>query len=451
MGDVDPDKTLCPFGRPMRDEHFLFAPTYTPLNHGSFGTYPRSVQKRFHEVQALSEARPDVFVRYQYPKMLDENRAAMAKFLGVPVEEVVFLPNATTAINVVLRNLKYKKGDVILHFSTIYGSVEKTIRHLIETTEMGSIILAIGYPIDDQALVSQFETAIKGAKLEGKNVRAAVFDTVSSMPGVMVPWTRLVEVCKKEGVLSMVDGAHGAGQIELGLANVQPDFFASNCHKWLYVPRGCAVFYVSRRNQHLIRTSLPTSHGFEPLPREGARAIVNPLMTAGRHRTKFETLFEFVATADVSPYLCIEEALRFRSQICGGEEKIISYCEMISNEAGRRMAETFETDVMQNSETTLTRCAMTNVRLPLNIGNGPCEIPEKDAVPVAIWMTEILAREHDVYLPTFVHACAFWIRLSGQIYLEIDDFVRGAEIVKSLCMRAKKGEYLQGGKSNESE
>jgi selenocysteine lyase/cysteine desulfurase len=167
-------------------------------------------------------------------------------------------------------------------------------------------------------------------------------------------------------------------------------------------------------------------------------------MTAGRGTTKFETLFEFVATADVSPYLCIEEALRFRRETCGGEEKITSYCENISNEAGRRMAEIFGTDVMQNSETTLTRCAMTNVRLPLSIGNGPCEIPEKNTTPVAIWMTEILAREHDVYLPTFVHACAFWTRLSGQIYLEIEDFVRGAEILKSLCMRAKQGEYLQG-------
>lgn len=174
-------------------------------------------------------------------------------------------------------------------------------------------------------------------------------------------------------------------------------------------------------------------------------------MTAGRGKTKFEMLFEFVATADVSPYLCIEEALRFRRETCGGEENIMSYCESISNEAGRQMAEIFGTDVMQNSEKTLTRCAMTNVRLSLSIGNGPCEIPEKDSIPVAIWMTEILAREHDVYLPTFVHAGTFWTRLSGQIYLEIEDFVRGAEILKSVCIGAENGEYLQGGKSNNSE
>jgi len=221
----------CPFGRPMRNEHFLFAPTYTPLNHGSFGTYPKSVQKRFHEVQALSEARPDTFVRYEYPKMLDESRAAMAKYLDVPVDEVVFVPNATTAINVVLRSLVFKKGDVILHLSSVYGAVEKTIEYMRETTEVENVNVAIEYPIDDKSLTERFHTAIKAIKSDKKNVRIAVFDTISSMPGVKVPWEQLVEICRKEGVLSMIDGAHGIGQIHLDLANVQPDFLTSNCHK----------------------------------------------------------------------------------------------------------------------------------------------------------------------------------------------------------------------------
>lgn len=200
------------------------------------------------------------------------------------------------------------------------------------------------------------------------------------------------------------------------------------------------MFYVPKRNQHLIRTTLPTSHGFDPLPRENGRDIVNPLMTADRGKSKFVMLFEFVATIDVSPYLCIEEALKFRREVCGGEDAIMSYCEKMAHDGGNQIAEILGTHTMEIAEKSLA-CAMTNVRLPLTIGDGPGEIPAKDTITVAIWMTEILAKVHDVYLPAFIHGGVFWTRLSGQIYLEMEDCIRGAEILKILCTRAKGGEY----------
>ena len=210
----------------------MLAPTYTPLNHGSYGTYPKPVRKRLHECQALSEARPDNFQRFDFPLMLDRSRVAMASFLNVPVDEVVFMPNATTAINTVLQNLRFKRGEFILHLSTLYGSVAKMIEYISETRGVESINVAVEYPINDDEVVTKFQTAINRVKWGSwRRARVAIFDTISSLPGVRVPWERLVEVCRKEGVLSLVDGAHGVGQIDLGLSKVQPDFFTSNCHK----------------------------------------------------------------------------------------------------------------------------------------------------------------------------------------------------------------------------
>lgn len=42
-----------------------------------------------------------------------------------------------------------------------------------------------------------------------------------------MPWERMVQVCKEEGVISLVDGAHAIGQIKLDLSSADPDFFIS--------------------------------------------------------------------------------------------------------------------------------------------------------------------------------------------------------------------------------
>lgn len=165
-------------------------------------------------------------------------------------------------------------------------------------------------------------------------------------------------------------------------------------------------------------------------------------MTASGTKSRFEILFDFVATIDVSPYLCIAEALRFRREVCGGEEKIMKYCQDLSDGAARLGAEILGTEVMQNREGTLTRCFMVNVKLPLSIGSDESAVPEKDTYAVAVWMTSRIADEYDMYSPVFVHANQFWTRWSGQIYLELGDFVKGAEALKAMCERVRAGEYL---------
>jgi len=50
----------------------------------------------------------------------------------------------------------------------------------------------------------------------------------------------LVEIAHQHGARVLIDGAHVVGQIPLNLSELDADYFVSNCHKWLYSPRGCA-------------------------------------------------------------------------------------------------------------------------------------------------------------------------------------------------------------------
>ena len=199
---------------------------------GSFGTYPAQVKHALRKYQDELEARPDSFIRYTQGELLDESRLATAKILNVPVQEVVFVKNATTGVNTILRNLSYEEGDVIIYFATIYGAIEKMITSLTETTPLQARKVDYTCPISHQALVQKFRDVVEQARSEGLNVKVAVYDTVTSLPGMRFPFEELTRVCKDEGIFSVIDGAHGIGHIPLDLKELQPDFFTSNLHKY---------------------------------------------------------------------------------------------------------------------------------------------------------------------------------------------------------------------------
>jgi selenocysteine lyase/cysteine desulfurase len=198
---------------------------------GSFGTYPRVVRDIFRLFQDQAEARPDQFIRYDYPKALDKSRAAMAKFLNVPVETVAFVPNASTGINTVMRNLVFNPKDKIVYFATIYGACGKTVSYITETTLAEAIKIEYTYPVSDDWLVDEFKRVVRQEHEAGNTVKVAIIDSVVSQPGVRVPFERLTAACKELGVLSCIDGAHGVGHVNLDLGKLDCDFFVSNCHK----------------------------------------------------------------------------------------------------------------------------------------------------------------------------------------------------------------------------
>ncbi|RWA04569.1 hypothetical protein EKO27_g10533 [Xylaria grammica] len=394
---------MVPFGKPMRDAHFNFATSYVPLNHGSFGTFPNAVRDHQRGLQSETEARPDTFIRFTYPKLLLQARQAVAPLLGADVEEVVFVPNALTGINTVLRNQEYVEGDVILHFSTIYGGCLKTIRSLEETTPVRGYSIDLVYPIEDDDIVRKAGLALSTIMQQGRRVVLAMFDTVLTFPGVRFPWESLVQFYKQHDILTCIDAAHGIGNIDLAhLGQVGPDFVISNCYK---------------------KSISQTQY--------------------------FASLFEHVSTIDTSPYLCVFEALKFRNEVCGGEEQVRAYSIGLAKQGGELMAMLMGTEVLKDQTGTQQECCFTNVRLPLDVdqdeeavsirqSNG---IPHRDAQIVADWITERSVNEFDTYIAVRYYAGGFWTRLSGQIYLDRADFAWAAGVLLELSARAERGDW----------
>ncbi|RSM00123.1 hypothetical protein CEP52_009291 [Fusarium oligoseptatum] len=401
--------TLTPFGKEMREKHFLFGKDQVNLNQGAYGSYPRHVRNALRHWQDAAESEPDKFIRYTFPKKLDEIRRQVASFLNADVEGTVLVPNATTGLNTVLRNLRFQPGDKIVYFRGVYGAIGKTVDYLIETTPVTSLEVDFDPTKDTQeSILERFTSCIKE---HGDKVKAAIFDTVMSMPGVRMPFEQLTKICRQRGILSAIDGAHGIGFIDLNLEELDPDFLVTNCHKWLFIPRACAVFYVAPRNQHLMRSSLPTSHGFVPLPRDGEESSKHFNPNQSNAQNAFVAQFEYTGTIDTAPILCIPAALEFRSRVCGGEAAIRQYCVDLALAGGRVVAEMLGTETLPVP--TGRDVGFANVRLPLMVqsdaalGEG---IPVKDVNAIINFIFRKFTEDYHTFINILYFSGALWAR-----------------------------------------
>ncbi|KAH6974498.1 pyridoxal phosphate-dependent transferase [Ilyonectria sp. MPI-CAGE-AT-0026] len=423
--------TTIEFGKSLK-EQFLFDPDWRNLNNGSFGAMSRYVREKQLEYQNRAESRPDQYIRYEYPEALDASRTALAGHLNVSPNTVVFAANATTAFNIIIRNISWAADgkDEIITFSTIYGGCNSTVEYVVDTNPglVSSRTILLTYPLEDDKILTLFREAVKLAHAEGKRPRVAVYDVVSSQPGVRFPFEALTAVCRELGVLSLVDGAQGVGMVELDLAALDADFFLSNCHKWLNTPRGCAFLHVPFRNQGLIRSTLPTSRGYVPLRVTEKQAPV-PAEDAGV-KSAWVQSFDFIGTLDNSQPVVVKDALKWREEVLGGEERIRQYLWWLAKEGGKKTAEILGTEVIDNKAGTLTNCAMVNVWLPVKSADV------QDGV--LAWAQELLVKEYKTFMALSQHNGQWYTRLSAGVYLDLEDFEWAGKVLKEVCERVLK-------------
>ncbi|TEB22225.1 PLP-dependent transferase [Coprinellus micaceus] len=389
------------FGKEML-KHFAMDPAYVNLNNGSYGTPPRAVLQAAFDITTEIEANPERFHRFGYQERLKEARANIAGLIGAHQDECFLVNNATTGVGTVLRNFEWEKDDVIITFNTSYSAMANQAQYLSDVPPHPKVVVfQLNFPTTFASIVSSFTSLLASpqAQVGPNNKRVVVIDSIISNPGVLLPWQELVKIAKDAGVWTIVDAAHSIGQeLDINLGEVQPDFWTSNCHKWLYAKRSCAVLYIPFRNQHIIKTTVPTSNYYVALDKRNG----NPNLLEQ---------FEWLGTIDFAPFLSVNEAFKFRAWL-GGEHKINAYCHDIALKAGKRLAEILGTEVMdEEGSQTLN---MVNVALPL-----PTSLKWSNALYKRL--NGALIEDHNTYSAWFFHNGKWWTRVSLQVFNEVDE------------------------------
>jgi isopenicillin-N epimerase len=135
---------------------------------------------------------------------------------------------------------------------------------------------------------------------KGYNSKTKVvfLNQISSSTALIFPVKEICDKAKELGLITIVDGAHVPGHIDLNLSELNPDFYTGTLHKWMLAPKGSSFLFVKKEFQDNI-SPLVISWGYESLAPSDSQ---------------FLDYHEYQGTQDVSQYLCTPKVIEFLYQ-----------------------------------------------------------------------------------------------------------------------------------------
>lgn len=295
---------------------FLLRPEVVFLNHGSFGACPRPVFEAYQAWQLELERQPVEFLGRRFEALMRQARQALGAFVGAEADDLTFVPNATTGLNVVARALPLKPGDEVLATDHEYGALDRAWRFVCAKKGAHYIRRPVSVPLTSTEEVVE-------AVWSGVTARTRVLfvSHITSPTAIIFPVAELVSRARQAGIITVVDGAHAPGQISLNLAALGADFYTGNCHKWMMAPKGSGFLYARPEVQPLLEPLL-VSWGWES-------------ETPGPSRFIDEQ--EYQGTRDIAAYLATPAAIQFMVE--HDWPAVRSRCHELVRQARRRISE----------------------------------------------------------------------------------------------------------------
>lgn len=376
------------------------------LNHGSFGATPKIILQEQRKWQDLMERDPVEFFEEIAPNALLDSRIALSRIVNCHFDDLALIDNATTGINIVLRSLEFQHGDEILVPNHAYQACRNAIDFVARRYCLSVKISRIPFPVNNN---EEIIDCIMSSVTE--KTRLVMLDTVTSPTGLRMPFEKLVPMLESRGINVLLDAAHGIGIVPLNLESLGASFTTSNCHKWLFSPKGVAFLHVRSDLQKLINP-LVISHGMNL-----------PLQNISRFRHEFD----WTGTKDISGFCVLPFLIEYLEKIGGGIDKIMKKNHKLLIHGRDLICRKLNID-KPCPDDLITSIA--TIKLPINF-LSKSEFPNKYDPDPLHWD---LKNKYQIQVPVW-----YWpdpegryIRISAQIYNDIKEYEYLADSLDEL-------------------
>jgi isopenicillin-N epimerase len=361
--------------------HFMLDPEITFLNHGSFGACPTPVFEEYQRWQRTLERQPVKLLARDIDGLLREAMTPLAAMLEADAADCVFVPNATTGINIVARSLRLEAGDEVLTTDHEYGACDYTWEYACALAGAQYVHQSLPRPF---ASAEAFVEALWAGVTP--RTRVLFLSHITSPTALTFPIEAVLKRARAEGILTVIDGAHAPGQIPIHLRTLDPDFYTGNFHKWLCAPKSSAFLYARKEHQP---------------------SLTPAIISWGWPDDDFALRHERQATRDPSAYLATPAALTFQQMHDWDAQR--GRCHRLAQAARLALAEVTGLPPLAEHDGWFAQMIAAELPAP----------PEKASAIKAR-----LYEHHRVEVPVTFQGGRIYVRASFQAYNDAEDLER---------------------------
>ena len=251
---------------------FIIDPEVTYMNIGTTGSMPQTVLQNYNDYNILAAQHPRTFEKELGAGFgLKDLRETLAPQFGCNVDEICLSRNTTDGLDAIIYGLEFFEGDEILY--THHEHIGGLSPLNVIKDRYGVVLTEVEIPVLDVTNKNQFVQAF--ADKIGPNTKAIFFSHITYKTGIRLPAKELCTLARENGLISIVDGAHAPGMIELDFHDMGCDFYAAPGHKWQCGPGSTGFLYLRNHGDNLptFWTQNSSMYTFAVAPFGNARGI----------------------------------------------------------------------------------------------------------------------------------------------------------------------------------
>ena len=260
----------------------------------------------------------------------EKTRKSVSQFINSKSEkEIIFTRGTTEGINLIassfVKNFLTKEDEIIISEMEHHSNI---VPWQMICEENGIVLKTINVLENGEIDLDNFKELIND-----KTKFLSIVHTSNTL-GTVNPIKQIIEICKKNNITTMVDGAQASAHSKINVQDLNCDFFVLSAHK-MYGPTGVGIVY----GKEEILEKMPPYMGGGEMIKE-----VNFLKT-----TYNELPYKFEAgTPNIGDVIGFNKALNFISDI--GFDNISSYEKKLKDYASNSLNKIDGLKIIGNSK-----------------------------------------------------------------------------------------------------